>query len=43
VLVAGIITKEQQLEFLREHPAPKQRSEKHFEDLHVRVYGEVGL
>jgi hypothetical protein len=43
VLAAGIITKEQQLEFLRDHPAPKQRSEKHFEDLHVRVYGEVGI
>jgi hypothetical protein len=43
VVSAGIITKEEQLKFLRQHPAPKQRSEKHFEDLRVRVYGEVGV
>jgi len=43
VLAAGIITKEQQLKFLRDHSAPKQQSERHFEDLHVRVYGTVGI
>jgi hypothetical protein len=43
VVPAGIITKDQHLEFLREHAAPKQQSKKRFEDLHVRVYGEVGV
>jgi hypothetical protein len=43
VVTAGIITKGQQLQFLREHPAPKQGLKKHFEDMHVRVYGEVGI
>jgi hypothetical protein len=38
-----IITKEQHLQFLREHPAGGQHPEKHFEDLHVRVYGEAGI
>jgi hypothetical protein len=38
-----IITKEQHLQFLREHHAGGQRPEKHFEDLHVRVYGEAGI
>jgi hypothetical protein len=43
VVPVGIITKDQHLRFLREHPAPKQRPEKRFEDLHVRVYGEAGI
>jgi hypothetical protein len=43
VVTAGIITKKQQLQFLREHPALRQRAKKHFEDLHVRVYGDVGI
>jgi hypothetical protein len=43
VVPAGIITKDQHLEFLREHAASKQQSKKRFEDLHVRVYGEVGV
>ena len=43
VVPGEIITKEQHLQFLREHPAASQRPEKHFEDLHVRVYGEAGI
>jgi len=43
VVPEGIITKDQHLQFLREHPAPKQPLKKRFEDLHVRVYGEVGI
>jgi Domain of unknown function (DUF4440) len=43
VVLAGIITKEQQLSFMRRHPAPDETPKKHFEDMHVRVYGTVGI
>lgn len=43
VVGAGIITKDEQLSFMRKHPASKQSPEKHFEDMHVRVYGNVGI
>ena len=43
VVPGEIITKEQHLGFLREHPASGQRPRKRFEDLHVRVYGEAGI
>lgn len=43
VVPVGIITKEEQLSFMRKHPAPEQRVERHFEDMHVRVYGSVGI
>ena len=43
VVPGEIITKEQQLQFLRQHPAGSQHPQKHFEDLHVRVYGEAGI
>ena len=43
VVPAGIITKDQQLSFMRRHPAPEETPEKHFEDMHVRVYGTVGI
>src|SRR5579864_4555177 len=43
VVGAGIITKDEQLSYMRQHPTPKQGAEKHFEDLHVRVYGNVGI
>ncbi len=39
----GIITREQQLEFLRKHPAPASHESKHLEDMHVRIYGNVGV
>ena len=43
VVPAGIITKDEQLGFMRSHPAPTQSPEKHFEDMHVRIYGEIGI
>ena len=43
VVPGAIITKDQHLQFLREHPAGGQRPEKRFEDLHVRVYGQAGI
>jgi uncharacterized protein DUF4440 len=43
VVPGEIITKNQQLRFLRDHPASRQHADKHFEDLHVRVYGEAGI
>ncbi len=43
VVSGAIITKAQHLQFLRQHSARGQRSGKHFEDLHVRVYGEAGI
>src|SRR3984893_16283804 len=43
VVPGAIITKDQHLQFLREHPAGGQRPEKRFEDLLVRVYGEAGI
>jgi hypothetical protein len=43
VVPGAIITKDQHLQFLREHSAGGQRPGKRFEDLHVRVYGEAGI
>jgi len=43
VVPGEIITREQHLQFLREHPAHEQRPQKRFEDLHVRVYGQAGV
>ena len=43
VVPVGIITKQEQLTFMRKHPAPSQRGERHFENMHVRVFGNVGI
>lgn len=43
VVPAGIISKDEQLTFMRRHPAPKQKPERHFEDMRVRIYGTVGI
>ncbi len=43
VVAAGIITKKEQLSYMRKHPSAKQSSEKHFENMHARVYGTVGI
>jgi hypothetical protein len=43
VVPGAIITKDQHLRFLREHPAGGKRPEKRFEGLHVRVYGDAGI
>lgn len=42
VVPGAIIAKDQHVQFLRKHPAADQPT-KHFEDLHVRVYGEAGI
>jgi len=42
VVPAGIITKDEQLSFMRKHPVHDSGS-KHFENLHVRIYGDVGI
>jgi hypothetical protein len=43
VVPVGIITKEQHIRFLREHPAPEQHTHKRFENLNVRIYGDTGI
>jgi len=43
VVPAGIITKDEQLSFMRKHPAPGSRPGRHFEGMHVRVCGTVGI
>jgi hypothetical protein len=43
VAPAGIITREEQIDFMRKHQAPPAKPEEHFEDMHVRVYGTVGI
>lgn len=43
VVGAGIITRDQQLDYMRKHPSPRSKAEKKFDDLHVRVYGNVGI
>lgn len=42
VLPMGIITRDDQLSFMRRHPAPP-RGERRFEDIRVRIYGTVGI
>ena len=43
VVGVGIITKDEQLNFMRQHPVTHSKQAKHFEDMHVRVYGTVGI
>ena len=43
VVPGAIITKDQHLRFLREHPPTGPQPDKHLEDLHVRVYGKAGV
>ena len=42
VVPAGIITRNEQLKFMRQHPSPEQAS-RHFEDMLVRVYGNIAI
>jgi hypothetical protein len=42
VVPVGIITRDEQLNFMRKHPSPHPGS-KHFEDMHVRIYGDVAI
>jgi hypothetical protein len=43
VLPVGIITRDQQLDFMRNHPAHAPATQKHFADIHVRIYGTAGV
>jgi len=43
VLAVGIITRDEQLDYMRKHPSKGPSPKKHFEDIHVRVYGNVGI
>jgi len=43
VLPMGMVTKRQQLDYMRSHPRPKDPNSKHFEDLRVRVYGTAAV
>jgi len=43
VLPRGFVTKREQIDFMRSHPAPKDGSTKRFEDLRVRVFGTAGV
>jgi hypothetical protein len=36
------VTKREQLNYLRSHPANK-REARHFEDMHVRIFGTAGV
>jgi hypothetical protein len=42
VVPAGIITKDEQLNFMRKHPSPHPGS-KHFENVHVRIYDNAAI
>jgi len=42
VLPLGFVTKGEQLNYLRSHPAVK-REPRHLEDLHVRIFGTAGV
>jgi hypothetical protein len=43
VVPVGIITRDEQIGYMRKHPAPHSSGTKRFEDMHVRVYGTVGI
>lgn len=42
VLPVGFVTKKEQLNYMRSHPAPK-RDARHLEDLRVRIFGAAGV
>jgi hypothetical protein len=42
VLPQGFVSKQQQIDFLRTHPAPKH-GPRHFEDMKVRFYRDIGI
>jgi hypothetical protein len=43
VLPIGVITKREQLDFMRSHPAPKTGGTKRFDDLRVRVFDTAAV
>ena len=43
VVPTGIIRKSEQIEYMRKHPTTDRSEQKHFENIHVRIYGNVGV
>lgn len=43
IVPVGIITRDEQLNYMRNHPASHSNARKHFENMHIRVYGNVGI
>lgn len=43
VLPAGFVTKREQIDFMRAHPAPKDGTTRRFDDLRVRLFGTAGV
>jgi hypothetical protein len=43
VLPTGFVTKREQIDFMRAHPAPQDGTTRRFDDLRVRVYGTAAL
>jgi CheY-like chemotaxis protein len=43
VLPMGFVTKREQIDYMRAHPAPKNGTTRRFDDLRVRVYGMAGV
>lgn len=43
VLPFGFVSKDQQIGYVRSHPAPERATSKHFQDLRIRVYGNTGI
>ena len=43
VLPMGFVTKREQIDYMRAHPAPKDGTTRRFDDLRVRVYGIAGV
>ncbi|HEU5401485.1 MAG TPA: nuclear transport factor 2 family protein [Terriglobales bacterium] len=42
VLPSGVITKQQQIDFMKAHPRSRQET-RSFENLKIRVYGDTGI
>ena len=43
VLPMGFVTKREQIDYMRAHPAPKDGTTRRFDDLRVQVYGIAGV
>jgi hypothetical protein len=43
VLPTGFVTKREQIDFMRSHPAPQDGTTRRFDDLRVRIYGDAGV
>jgi Domain of unknown function (DUF4440) len=43
VLPFGFVSKDQQIGYIRSHPAPERGTSKHFQDLRIRLYGNTGI